>query len=410
MAAPVVAADLAVGAEWPPERLRERIRRTELLHTAARGNLAPLLSDTGTDITAQIDPDQMPRIVGCNRIGAVIDAVNALLLTTDPGAGMDPTMRQAIQCGLEQAATDAMTYGRGLLAVKAQMMVPLDMRYAYPLDAGDSGMWVTVEPMVTVESPDGQPDKAIVEVFDGSTAMAEVREYEFTHWGPSTLGDTVATLPAVPARVATADRPPMHGRWGTSAVLDMLPIAVELERRDAGLSRVLDRNEAPVFVVVSNTGDLADIAGTLNASGTGETATPTPAELRRFAPSLRDHDVLIAPTGVTDVKYVTWDGDMMATFEFMNRLDQEWTRVTGMAPIESADTGDTPSGVALARRNAMLTARTARLHSALHVAAMQVLGMSFDWPYIGTQMVADMAADGADTFTNPDDTEGGDDA
>ena len=63
------------------------------------------------------------------------------------------------------------------------------------------------------------------------------------------LGDVVDVYGGEPARVGYADRPDVVNGWGTPAD-DLIPLAVDMARRESGVDYAVDRNERPAIQLV----------------------------------------------------------------------------------------------------------------------------------------------------------------
>lgn len=386
MAAPVSAADIRAGAEWPPPRLRERAERADAQRRAARGDLSLLIEDATL------------RTVKVNRVGAFLDTVSALLIQPDTAENIsDPQDRLNLLNVIDSASRDACTHGATLIGLIEGNLVWRSTFRSYP-SAEVPGGWYFIEPMVSINSEDGKPDIVSVGAYNGESIVVEIRKWEHLSSGRGVIGQSVASEAPRPAQIVQVNKPPVDGLWGTSDVDDLAPIAAEINERMSGIDYVVSRNERPVFGVYGNTDDLPAIRSLLDVEGASPGEPLTAAELRDWAPSLREHDVAVFPDGIRQAGYITWDGDMSASFDLLGQLERDWSTVSGMAVTEPADSAEVASGVAIARRNFRLVAKTARLHEELH-AALEALVGPFDWPYIG-EALGDGSSDGG-TETPP---------
>ena len=262
---------------------------------------------------------------------------------------------------------------------------------SYP-SAEVPGGWYFVEPMVSINSEDGKPDIVSIGVYNGQSLMLEIRQWEHLSSGRGVIGQSVASEAPRPAQFLQISKPPIDGLWGTSDVDDLAPIAAEITERMSGIDYVVTKNERPMVMVYGNTDDLPAVRSLLDIEGANPGEPITAAELRAWAPSLREHDVVVFPDGIREARYLMWDGDMSASFDLLGQLERDWSTVSGMAVTEAADSAEVASGVAIARRNFRLVAKVARLHEELH-AALEILVGPFDWPYIG-ESLGDGSSDG----------------
>lgn len=363
--------DLADGGEWPPPRLQDRAKRMRIQHDAAHGQYSEL-----------VDTDSMDVLL--SPIGDYEDTVTALLLASGPTAG-EPGLDMMIQDAVEQAAIDMIRHGRALLLGGPEQGVRcIDIRYCWPTD---EGAWLVVSPRITVESDDGHPDVVDVWVWAEGQIAGVTREWEQGSGGTGRIGPVIGDLPGEPTGLAVADHSPITVGWGTPLSDRLIPLAVAMARRESGLDYAIDRHERPVVQFEQSALDLDGIYRSPGSKGTVGIE-----QARQLAPALRQHDVLIVSDGMTPGEYLTWDSSMAASFQFLDYLGRAWTRATGFAPIEPGDSGQVPSGIAVARRNAMGVARVRRLHSTL-LDALHQLGLPVEWEYIDSMLAGQGEAD-----------------
>ena len=70
---------------------------------------------------------------------------------------------------------------------------------------------------------------------------------------------------------------------------------------------------------------------------------------------------------------------------FMDHLEMCWSRASGQMPLESGDSAGEESGVAFARKQVRLVARSRELHEAIKDALTIVVG-EFEWPYVDAML------------------------
>ena len=367
---PALLTDFQDGLQWPPTRLAERVRVFAERDRIAAGDYSMLIEDAED------------RTVVTNRIGAYLDTVSALLMATDPGSNfVDAAVRQQLQNMLDNAARDACTHGKGLMLTVGDRMLAPPISNAFPL--GDTDAWLFIEPRVTPESEDGRANILQVTVWENGSLGGVL--YEFTpssQPGVGQIGRQVGELTPAPAQLVDINKPPTRCGWGTSDVDELCSITAQMVRRDSAISYILDRNERPLFAVYANTSDIPAVRELLDVTGADIGDPLNAQQMREWAPSLRRHDIAIYPDGITNAEYLSWDGALTSSFDFSDKLERDWSLLSGMAPVESGDSAEVASGVAIARRNFRLTAKVARLHGALYAAAEQLVG-PFEWPYVG---------------------------
>ena len=373
---PVLIEDIRDGQQWPPTRLQARIDRFREREELAAGDYSSVIEDT------------KKRKVIVNRIGAYLDTVSALLLATNPGEGLEDRRRYELQNMLDNAARDACKHGKAIMIELNDRLMTMPIRNAFPV--GDSEAWLFIEPKVTASSLDGRPNVLNILIWENDRVSGIIHEYHIDDTSSTgQIGRRVAELPAESARLVSVDKPPSEMGWGSSDVDDLKSVAVEMVLRDSSISYILDQNETPLFAVFSNTNDLPAVKSLLDIEGSDSGDTLTARELSKFAPSLRRHDIVIYPDGVTDARYIEWGQNLDSSFTFSDELEKNWSLVSGMSLTESGDSAEVSSGVAIARRNFRLTAKVARLHGPLYAAAQELVG-PFEWEYIGQEQIQDM--------------------
>lgn len=393
LAAPVWFSDLVNGRQWPPERLYLRTRR--ILEQAAirDGDLSRWL-----DVPVTI-----------NRMDGLEEAIVSLLCDTPPTAEMVP--QEELIAVIELMASDMLTHGRALALWAMGKLMAVDMERVWPL--GDiPGGWIMVLPGYS-EQADIRWDIADVFVYAPTGPTSGVLTGVRRRWDNynssgdqrlmvrGQLQDVIAAYAPMPAVMTPpADRGPARRGWGKPLTPAMLPLLVELSRREGGFSHVLDVNEHPLFLGKVATTDINElgelVAGLLAAPGQDD--KPTMELIQELSTAIRADDVFIAPNGIEIDGYTEWNGSMEGSQWYLDHLGQLFTEKTGLAPIEAADSGDTPSGVAFARRQARLVIATRRLYRVLH-AALETLDLGLTWEFVDTLAAA--AGDGDPTPTDP---------
>jgi len=387
LAVPVWLADIAPQAQWPPPRLSARTERLQLLWDAANGHLA-----RWADI---------PTPYG--RYEALVDIHQAILTARPPTApGRDP--RQLLGAA-KAAAWSLLTYGRTVVVDSAGVLRVPDMRFVWPVaDAPDA--WVEAIPRINREATAAQPYAIdLWLIAEGVRAGARYgwNATSLLDMDDGQLGEMIAPLPPVPARAASVDHGTPVAGWGEPLLGQLLPLIVQLGRREASVDYILDRAERPIFTVELQSYKASRIAQLLGDQVTGDDVTPE--LLQQLAPALAEHDTLVNVDGLRNPQYVTFDGSLDASFSFLRRLDQMWTEKTGVASVEAADSGDLPSGVAFARRQATLVARTREMHQGIETALAELVD-GLDWPWIDPLGESAVPPSGRDPQTDPPSAEG----
>ena len=271
----------------------------------------------------------------------------------------------------------------------------LDMRYTWPLWGIDGG-WVTVTPTVTPASQDGDPDVATITVYADGQSSTIIRRLDASNQAGTygTLGPAVASIEGPPVTAAHTDNPPVIDGWGEGCD-QLIPLAVALSRRESGADYAL----RPVRGVDSSKSGWPPPTPQPGAARRrSKSRQLTVDEIRAMVPTLLGHDVLLLHRdGYRPGEFAQATLSTDKALNFLARLDQRWTQKTGQVPVEQADTGDVSSGVAVARRQARLVARSRERHTGLLGMFQRLLGRPLNWPY-----VSDMMADPHEDAPPPD--------
>ncbi len=343
--------DFAAGAQWPPQHCQPRADRFELLFRAARNDLSAWI-----DVTNPI-----------NRYSPVLELTQALCTAVPPTS--DDRTTTELTSVANRAIGNLYTYGRTVvIAPQDEPMLMPDMRFAWPLnDTPDN--WAIVLPRVVRGSSGGQPNVADIIITDGMTVGGMRVKWSpggiVSAWG--SIGDVIATYPARPCRVAHADRGSSWTDWGNSMVETLVAVIVEMARFDRALPSALLLSMVPLFAVETANADFSAVADSLdiNVPNSPDATTLDAAALQRAAPTLKNNDVLLLIDGLKNPTFLQRLFDVSGVSAYQDRLDQLFTTITGMAPLESADTsGNATAGVTLARRQSNLVVRARQMQTA----------------------------------------------
>ena len=351
-----------------------------------------------------------------SRIGDHEDLLTALLMLSPPEPDSLPAFQRTVQDSLETAAVDMIRHGAALLCGDDMSLKWLDIRYCWPVEDGMS--WLVVNPEISTMTGSWYPDQAECWLLMDDRMVGVLRKWGAGQTNPTygSLGDIVGVFPEQPARYAPAYRPPKSHRWGTSLVDKMLPVCVEMIRRESGMSYAIDRNERPMMQIKVSTADLlargllqeSEETGELGLSTVGkQTVQAIERQVAQFAQSYRQHDVSILLDGMDPAEMLEWSQNMGASDDFLQRLDMRLEQITGFTRLEPGDSGAVESGVAVARRQAFGMARTrSHFYSPLLASASHVVGRPLDWTFVDTTGGEAEMADDAGPIPDP----GGDNA
>ena len=382
MHVPISPSALEIGAPWPPTQGWSRVHRLTDQWQASRGDYSRWLSEYMPDLPF-------------NPIGAYIDDVRAIMMASHPAEEAEVKLRRGIRRSIGAGTADLIRHGKALFVGYSGYVQALPIRHAWPL-ADDAG-WAVVIPLVTGRtrsSGDGTFDAVDVWILSDGQVSGYQAELEADSGAQSygTIGNVIAEYVTESAIWADCDRPYVEYMWGKSHVDDLVPIAVAMARRESGMDFAIDRHEVPIYEVSIASADSG--VGWDPALGTTSNTTLTNEQFRDMAPSLNEHDVTILTDGRRNGKYVQASLNTQDSLAFFDRLKERWSEQTGQMPTEAGDSGNAESGVAFARRQVRLVARSRELHEAQYDALTEIVG-DFEWPYVGTMLGADTSADPA---------------
>ena len=310
------------------------------------------------------------------------DLVAALLLASPPTTG-DSTMDGLLANAVGLAVPSLLRSGMVLLKLSEDRLDAVPGDELWPL-AGVDG-WLTVTPGISLGSGEtnGRNDLVTVTAIADGVEMSAVRE-----WKQSGTDRLVGQLGAVvdvgdsrPVAVeAVARTPRLTSGWGSSAIPKLLPTAVAIWRREAGLDYVLDYNERPITQFPMSTQPQVI---TQALTDTLEDADVDAKTLRELMPALGEQDILALPPGMEPGEMLERMGDMNASFDSMDRLERKFADGTGFSPTESGDSGHMAAGVTIARRNARGTVLTRGTVFMPLLRALQVLLPAVQWEWVG---------------------------
>ena len=386
MSIPVTLDELSEGSIWPPTRGLRRRRRMDAQHAAARGDYSTWL------------PNYAPDIVTAP-ISSLVDDVRSIMSSTLPEIDEPDAMLAMLCAAVGSAVHDMIVHGRTVAVFDGTSLLSLDVRYTWPL-WGIADGWVTVTPTVTPASQDGDPDVATITAYANGQSSTVIRRLDASNQAGTygTLGPEVASIEGPTVAVAHTDNPPVIDGWGEGCD-HLIPIAVALARRESGADYALDRFEVPLFQI-----GMASTDASQALLGVESPRRLTETEIRQMVPTLLGHDVLLLTDGYRPGEFAQATLSTDKSLNFLARLDQRWTQKTGQVPVEQADTGDVSSGVAVARRQARLVARSRERHTGLLTMFNRLLGRPLNWPYV-SDMMADPHEDDPPSDAPPVDPE-----
>ena len=372
LSATVWPSDLTEGQQWPPRRLAARTERMSTLWNVANTYLDQFVPGLEAPV---------------NHYEPLLDYSTALLSDTPPEAAAADESSLIAAVG---SMTDAMyTYGRALVIrlPDGRVMAP-DMRFAYPL-AGPGDNWVVTSPVAAPTDVGMAVNLLDLWVIVGSTMVGVRRQFRSTSTvevSNGVLGPSVGTFDPVPVRVAHADRGRQPRGWGQSIIPALLPIIVEMNRREDGISYGLDRGERFILTANGNAHDLLPNAKRYGADVPSIGGADDPEVYRAVAQTF-DDDIKIMSDGMSDLRFVKPETNVTGSFASLAYYSRLYTQLTGMAPVEASDGNDRTSGVAVARRQRALILKNRAIFNAQH-RALRILFPDLEWQYVDDRLDA----------------------
>ena len=367
---PITKADLTKGSQWPPQRGMSRQKRMNDQWSAARGDYSRWLPEYKPDLAF-------------NPIAAYVDDVRAIMMASHPAEEQPVPKRKAIRRAIGRSTWDLIIHGEGVFAGNDDTVTSWPIRYGWPF-VDDTG-YAFVVPAVSTKSKDGTCD--VIDVW--VVADGAIGGYRAGLEGCSnteaygTIGDTIETYAPVDGNWSNCSRPPVDYKWGKPHADELIPIAVAYARRESGADYALDRFEVPHYEITQADADAG--ANFPGSEHVGDSPQITPLAYRQMAPSLNEHDVVVIGGGKRSGGFKQATLSTGQALDFLDRLDQRWSQQTGQQPMESGDAGNEESGVAFARKQVRLVARSREIHEAERDALYEVIG-EFGWDYVGTML------------------------
>ena len=381
LAIPISLGDITEGKQWPPPHCLRRIDRMERQYEVSKGDFSYFISA----------PEE--RMIQFNRIGAVLNAYDDLLLYSEPGTDIeDVTIRMALRIALGKAIVDVLRHGRSVVIGHGGTLQAFDIRSTFPLGLNASDGWVASQTNITPDSKDGEPDAIMLLIWDRSEGNlgGEIRKLE-----NNTLGKVIAPIETVAnVRLEVIDRSPVEDSWGTPHVDDIIPIAAEMVRRDSSMSAALDNTEQPLIIANVATADINAALTLLDSlrslSGFAvEERDPDADDLQALADAIPRSGVFPVPDGFGKIEMLENKNDLAASFSNYAQLKAMFTQITGMAPVEAADSGNIESGIAIERRSERFVLKAASLKNLLHQTTQRVLGFDYEWEFFNESTAPD---------------------
>jgi len=373
--------ELSQNQQWPPVRFQPRQERLETYHELWRGDLRRLID------TRQLSVNSVAALNIPRRISKF---VADLLVREVPTVGDEegPAADTELMRVVHTAAVMAVKNGAAFLLFAntsaGPQMRALDSRWVYP--AYDGG-WVIVEPRNLLNAQAGM---TVPDALQVTTVDTDGNANLFIVAGVPTgigMNVTVGPIQSGTELGATIIAPVLalpeiaEGVWGTSWFDDLITTVVQKARLLANMTRVLDGNSDPLLLMRGNLDNYTSVPGVpRSAAVAGVDADPqrdamTARRLRRLGP-------LLAPSGVEDASYITWDGSLEPGLGVLAAVNSDFRMISGMPAVLEAT--ETPaSGMSLRRQFWQFDAGIAPLFYGLKGAltrGLQFLGLGdLEW-------------------------------
>ena len=334
-----------IGETWPSVRFDIRDTRIALYEQLYRGNIGPLIVD------------QSYRRVFVNWFGRCCDIMAKLLTSAEimvNGVEVDDAMLQNIAADL---IIDQIRYGGALLRTTLFEGEPflqrIDPSCWYP--TMDGGHVLSV-PYTSDESDSPRHDRIRFTIIreDGS---GEERIYTYGGERRSThklLETNNLESPMFVTKILMSPHT-SNDFWGTSKFDDLSPVLLEQTIRLTSYSKILNAHENPMLNRYISESELPEFAGTTPAESLD------PDRLREVANQAKDdwraQNTAFSFDSVAKSEYLTWDGQLVASNFYLDRLEKEISMLTGI-PEMLADGQEVPSGIALKRMFTILYAQS----------------------------------------------------
>ena len=326
------------GAPWPPPNATRQQRRLDLLASVARGDLMQFVDD-GEAVR-----------VAPNYAGRLLRLLSALCTRSV----QDAAMVQVLFDIVEQMGT----FGRTFAVRCDGQFVSVDRRFAFRDKMGE--MLFVATPMVADpkggSGSDGSIDTMSVLAIDSVDGSGK----KWTHKMQTTLGDDGQVYGTLGAQeniedvadcgFGMADMPPRRSGHGTSILLDIIPMLVALALRLTDNTHILNAHANPTLYLPMARAKAAErVGGLADLVPTGMIQEQLiQAATRAFI----RQDTIWDPDGSTtgrDPMYLTWDGNLEASFRQIDELKAMLAMLTGVPASMSWEVGDAPSGTALTK-------------------------------------------------------------
>lgn len=354
-----------MGRDIQPLAAARRVKRLHDYECLYRGDWSPLGLQPRE---AAVRGDEFARIA--DTYAALLMAFPPVLAPSLP----DEFDADTLTIALTEAVADLVRYGTAILYPSEGRVERLDPRYWYPDMGTARAAYIHAEQVASEDGREQREHIVNVTLFEGDTERR-------TYWrspdgrrfgeqlavdeGYEDAGEFIPQVVAIP--------PLTDGYWGTSLFERMVHTVAELTRRASGAGNILRRHEQP-RVKASRSPD----AGPPIFTGSEQQAQLVFD--RAQLDEAYDADVIVPMYPYTDIEYMSYDGQLAASFNQRESLRDELAAITGIptALYGVLRGGGIPSGTALRATYARAFAQVELIHSVLIPKVRRALALATD--------------------------------
>ncbi len=364
-----------IDGTFPPTRFRDRDRRLHLLNALWRGDLGAW---------------GIPPTAGLNYFHAYSTKLANLLLmspplvgTPDAGSAEEPTEMIDEQVSDERlnlsdvaydGLIDMTRYGLAALAVVDNQVEVIDPLTIYP-DA--SGGWWSVHPYISSSAQSPEPDRARVKYYGAGSGIEQDREYS-----RGQVGTVLAERVFLTTGIVTVQRTPRIGIWGTATYTEIAAPIIEINRRAAKNSDLLDQYSGPIAVQ-----EMSDVDAEARwpAEQPRDPDAPTDAERRAAIVRGVREDFAAGYIQQRDevVGLSFLQPDVSGVMTSLAQVDEMRTAIQSLTGLPSlAGEYQPPSGEALKRMFLPFYAESSALQESMRLALEELFGEPVEWEHV----------------------------
>ncbi len=363
---PLRVGDVAAGNLWPPPHMEQREMRMVEQEKAARGDMTPWVLDP---VSVRFCPPWFRSFV---------KTLRASLLSSEPNAGGSAILDSVLQRMVGQNIRDMLIHGAAFGIQTADKLFPVHIRRCYPVE-DDS--WVISQSFVSAESDSGEIDRVRFTMVEGEPENASLRiqEYRFDDMYISELLSESETMPCT---YGFAFMPDDDGvEWGKPPLDDLIPVLVTAALTYTDLRWINSEFARPRAEIRVRNADMAEILANRPQGRRAADGEPrvSPEDMERALPYIRARAYQRVDDGMQESMVVSWDNNVDASIDLLDRCEIEFNRETGMPRLEAADSGIEMSGSSIERRYEIMIAKAREMHSALVDMLRMILGPNVTW-------------------------------